>query len=76
MNMIAINAEANTRGIFSSVIDGRADESRHDSLTWAIAQELLGSAQKANEQALLNITKSKRSAADLKYALKARAALY
>ena len=77
MNLIASNAEANTTGVFSSVIDGRADQSRHDNLTWAIAQKLdIGSAQMANEQALLNITKSKGSTADLKQALKARAAIY
>ena len=77
MNLIASNAEANTSGIFSSVIDGRANQSRHDNLTWAIAKKLdIGSAQMANEQALLNITKSKGSTADLKQALKARAAIY
>ena len=77
MNLIASNAEANTRGIFSSVIDGRVNQSRHDNLTWAIAKKLdIGSAQMANEQALLNITKSKGSTADLKQALKARAAIY
>ena len=42
-----------------------------------MAQKLdIGSAQMANEQALLNITKSKGSTADLKQALKARAAIY
>ena len=77
MNLIASNAEANASGIFTSVIDGRANQSRHDNLTWAIAKKLdIGSAQMANEQALLNITKSKGSTADLKQALKARAAIY
>ena len=42
-----------------------------------MAQKLdIGSAQMVNEQALLNITKSKGSTADLKQALKARAAIY
>ena len=76
IHLIASNAKANTRGIFSSVIDGRADQSRHDNLTWAIAQKLdVGSAQLAIEQALLN-TKSKGSTADLNQVLKARAVKY
>ena len=58
------------------MIDGRADQSRHDNLTWAIAQKLdVGSAQLAIEQALLN-TKSKGSTADLNQALKARDVKY
>ena len=77
MNLIANNAEAVAGGIFSSVITGRTDQSRYDNLTEAMAQKLdIGSAQMANEQALLNITKSKGSTADLKQALKARAAIY
>ena len=76
INLVASNAKANTRGIFSSVINCSADQSRHDNLTWAIAQKLdVGSAQLAIEQALLN-TKSKGSTADLNQALKARAVKY
>ena len=48
INLIASNAEANTRGIISSLSDGRADHSRYDHLTWAIAQKLnIGSARLA-----------------------------
>ena len=55
------------------MIDGSADQSRHDNLTWAIAQKLdVGSAQLAIKYSLFN-TKSKGSTADLNQALKARA---
>ena len=76
IHLIASNAKAKTKGIFSSVINCRANQGRHDNLTWGIAQKLdAGSAQLAIEQALLN-TKSKGSTADLNQALKARAVKY
>ena len=65
INLIESNAEASTRGIFSSMIDGKADQSRYDNLTWATAQKIdIGSTQFAIEQALLN-RKSKGSTAAL-----------
>ena len=59
------------------MIDGRADKSRHNNLTWAKAQEVdIGSAQMAKEQAILNSIKSRESTVDLNQALKVRAAKY
>ena len=77
MEALANNAEAGPSGIFRSIVDGKPDGLRQETLNWAIAQKLdIGSAQQANEHALMTVTKAKGSTADLQQALKARAAIY
>ena len=77
MTSIACNAGSRARGIFNSANDEGTDKEVNEQLTWALAQKFnLGSTQQANEKALKSIVKKQGLAADLKQAVKARAAVY
>ena len=75
MSAIACNAGENTKGIFSNLcIWGEPFE---DEIAQALALKLnLTTAQRANEKALTDLTKSNGASAGLKQAVQARAALY
>ena len=75
MSSIACNAGAETKGIFSNLYQG--GEHFKDEFAQALALKLnLTTTQRANEKALLDLTKSNGSSAGLKQALQARAAMY
>ena len=77
MTSIAGNAGSRSQGIFNSVWEDGSDKVVNEQLTWALAQKFnLGSTQQANEKALKSIVKKQGSTADLKQAIKARAAVY
>ena len=76
--MTTVEGKANGRaqGVFGSgVNEGQKQETSE--LAWAIAQKyMLSSAQQFNEKTLKTVLKNKGACADLKQALKARAAVY
>ena len=75
MSAVACNAGENTTGTFS--ILSAWGEPIKDEFTKALALKLnLTTAQRANEKALTDLTKSSGGSAGLKQALQARAALY
>ena len=75
MQSLAFNAEPRAQGAFSSAREGNWNEYLKDNLTWTLAHKFgLGSSQLVNEKSLRDIME--KPVADLKQALKARAAVY
>ena len=76
MSSIACNAEFLTKGTFSNIMKGGADNFSGQ-LSQALALQLnFKTTQQANEKALRSLLKSQGLATDLKQALQARAAVY
>ena len=76
MSSIACNPESQAEGKGSNSLGG-AQDIFYDHVTQALALQLnLKTTQHANEKALSSLTKAKGSAASLKQALQARAAVY
>ena len=77
MASFACNADASAQGIVDAADAGGKSDAFRDNLALAMAQKYnLGSAQQVNEKALKAVRTSKGVAADLKQAVKARAAVY